>query len=121
MHAVEAFLIVYDVTHDRKWLDRALRIASVIIHDVARKGEYRVNEHFDTNWNPIRDYNIDNPAHRFRAYGGTPGHWIEWGRLMLHLRAALEARFETPPEWLLEDAKGLFHATIRDALGTRRG
>ncbi|XWV62293.1 AGE family epimerase/isomerase [Enterobacter hormaechei subsp. xiangfangensis] len=115
MHAVEAFLIVYDVTHDRKWLDRALRIASVIIHDVARKGEYRVNEHFDTNWNPIRDYNIDNPAHRFRAYGGTPGHWIEWGRLMLHLRAALEARFETPPEWLLEDAKGLFHATIRDA------
>jgi sulfoquinovose isomerase len=34
---------------------------------------------------------------------------------MLHLRAALEARFETPPEWLLEDAKGLFHATIRDA------
>ena len=73
MHAVEAFLIVYDVTHDRKWLDRALRIASVIIHDVARKGEYRVNEHFDTNWNPIRDYNIDNPAHRFRAYGGTPG------------------------------------------------
>ncbi|MCL7133706.1 AGE family epimerase/isomerase, partial [Escherichia coli] len=44
-----------------------------------------------------------------------PGHWIEWGRLMLHLHAALEARFETPPAWLLEDAKGLFHATIRDA------
>jgi sulfoquinovose isomerase len=115
MHAVEAFLIVYDVTHDRKWLDRALRIASVIIHDVARSGEYRVNEHFDSQWNPIRDYNKDNPAHRFRAYGGTPGHWIEWGRLMLHLHAALEARFETPPAWLLEDAKGLFHATIRDA------
>ena len=38
MHAVEAFLIVHDVTHDRKWLDRALRIASVIIHDVARSG-----------------------------------------------------------------------------------
>lgn len=38
MHAVEAFLIVYDVTHDRKWLDRALRIASVIIHDVAVAG-----------------------------------------------------------------------------------
>lgn len=115
MHAVEAFLIVYDVTHDKKWLDRALRIASVIIHDVARNGDYRVNEHFDSQWNPIRDYNKDNPAHRFRAYGGTPGHWIEWGRLMLHLHAALEARFETPPAWLLEDAKGLFHATIRDA------
>jgi sulfoquinovose isomerase len=113
MHAVEAFLIVYDVTHDRKWLDRALRIASVIIHDVARSGEYRV-EHFDSKWNPIRDYNKDNPAHRFRAYGGTPGHWIEWGRLMLHLHAALEARFETPPPgcWKMQR---LFHATIRDA------
>ncbi len=31
MHAVEAFLIVYDVTHDKKWLDRAIRVASVII------------------------------------------------------------------------------------------
>ncbi|WP_366538427.1 AGE family epimerase/isomerase, partial [Salmonella enterica] len=91
--AVEAFLIVYDVTHDKKWLDRAIRIASVIIHDVARNNHYRVNEHFDSQWNPIRDYNKDNPAHRFRAYGGTPGHWIEWGRLMLHLHAALEARF----------------------------
>ena len=57
MHAVEAFLIVYDVTHDKKWLDRAVRIASVIIHDVARNNNYRVNEHFDPNWNPLRDYN----------------------------------------------------------------
>ena len=71
MHAVEAFLIVYDVTHDKKWLDRAIRVASVIIHDVARNNHYRVNEHFDTQWNPLPDYNKDNPAHRFRAFGGT--------------------------------------------------
>lgn len=115
MHAVETFLIVYDVTHDRKWLDRALHIASVIIHDVARESEYRVVEHFDEYWNPLRDYNKDNPAHRFRAYGSTTGHWVEWSRLLLHLRAALEARFETPPDWLLEDAKKLFHRTICDA------
>ena len=57
MHAVEAFLIVYDVTHDKKWLDRAIRVASVIIHDVARNNHYRVNEHFDTQWNPLPDYN----------------------------------------------------------------
>ncbi|MGK4785560.1 AGE family epimerase/isomerase, partial [Salmonella enterica] len=54
MHAVEALLIVYDVTHDKKWLDRALSIASVIIHDVARNGDYRVNDHFDSQWNTIR-------------------------------------------------------------------
>lgn len=115
MHAVEAFLIVYDVTHEKKWLDRALRISSVIIHDVAKSSSYRVNEHFDTNWIPIREYNKDNPTHRFRAFGGTPGHWVEWGRLMLHLRASIEANFEKPPEWLLEDAKGVFHAALRDA------
>ncbi|MBW6090288.1 AGE family epimerase/isomerase [Escherichia coli] len=63
----------------KKWLDRAIRVASVIIHDVARNNHYRVNEHFDTQWNPLPDYNKDNPAHRFRAFGGTPGHWIEWG------------------------------------------
>lgn len=34
---------------------------------------------------------------------------------MLHLRAALIARGDAAPEWLLEDAKGLFNATIRDA------
>ncbi|TCP93475.1 sulfoquinovose isomerase [Cricetibacter osteomyelitidis] len=115
MHAVEAFMIVYDVTKDRKWLDRAVRIASVIIHDVARNNNYRVNEHFDFSWKPILDYNQDNPASHFRAYGGTPGHWVEWGRLMLHLRATLISINADVPEWLLEDAKNLFAAGVRDA------
>lgn len=115
MHAVEAFLIVYDVTKDRKWLDRALRITSVIIHQFARNNHYRVIEHFDSNWQPIKDYNKDEPASHFRAYGGTPGHWVEWGRLILHLRATLLAIGADVPEWLLEDAKNLFEAGIRDA------
>lgn len=115
MHAVEAFLIVYDVTKDKKWLDRAIRIASVIIHDVARNNHYRVNEHFDSNWNSILDYNKENPASHFRAYGGTPGHWVEWGRLMLHLRATLLANKMPTPDWLLDDAKNLFAAGVRDA------
>ncbi|MDH2925753.1 AGE family epimerase/isomerase [Lonepinella koalarum] len=115
MHAVEAFLIVYDITKDKKWLDRALRITSVIIHDVARNNHYRVNEHFDSHWQPLPDYNKENPASHFRAYGGTPGHWVEWGRLICHLRATLISIGEHAPEWLLEDAKNLFAAGIRDA------
>ncbi|WP_392560765.1 AGE family epimerase/isomerase [Orbus mooreae] len=115
MHAVEAFLIVYDVTKDKKWLDRAIRIASVIIHDVARNNHFRVNEHFDSNWTPLLDYNKESPASHFRAYGGTPGHWVEWGRLMLHLRATLLANKMETPDWLLEDAKNLFAAGVRDA------
>ncbi|MBW4032967.1 MAG: AGE family epimerase/isomerase [Acidobacteria bacterium] len=115
MHAVEAYLAAADVTGDRIWLDRAVRIAEVIIHTFARNNSYRVNEHFDENWKPLPDYNRDNPAHRFRAFGGTPGHWTEWARLLLHLRAALEARGETAPLWMLDDAKGLFAAAVRDA------
>ena len=115
MHAVEAFLIVYDVTHDRKWLDRATHIAKVIIHDVARNLHYRVNEHFDENWNTLPDYNKETPAQQFRAYGGTPGHWVEWGRLMCHIKAEYEAINEVAPKWLLEDAIGVFEAGIRDA------
>lgn len=115
MHAVEAYLAAADVTGDRVWLDRAVRIAEVIIHNFARNNSYRVNEHFDENWNPLPQYNSDNPAHRFRAFGGTPGHWTEWARLLLHLRAALQVRGDSAPDWMLEDAKGLFAAAVRDA------
>lgn len=115
MHAVEAFLVAADVTGDEKWLQRALTIAAKIIHDVAKSHEYRVVEHFDEDWNPLLDYNKDNPAHRFRAYGGTPGHWTEWSRLLLSLKESLLARGMDAPAWLVEDAIGLFDAAVRDA------
>ena len=93
-----SFLIVGDVTHDKKWLDRAIRVASVIIHDVARNNHYRVNEHFDTQWNPLPDYNKGNPAHhRFRAFE-VPVPLDRMGRLMLH-PCCLEACCEQPPAW----------------------
>ncbi|WP_022917692.1 AGE family epimerase/isomerase [Ruania albidiflava] len=115
MHAVEAFLVVADVTGDDVWLERALSIATTIIHRVARSNQYRVVEHFDPQWNPLLEYNSGNRAHRFRAYGGTPGHWMEWSRLLISLRDSLIARGRTAPEWLLEDARGLFQAATRDA------
>ncbi|MBM0964557.1 AGE family epimerase/isomerase, partial [Escherichia coli] len=115
MHKVEGYLIVYDVTDDKKWLDSAIRLTSMIIHDFARNDHYRVNEHFETQWNPLPDYNQDNPSHRFRAFGGTPGPCIDWGRLILRHHADLDARCEQPPDWLLQNAKRLQHATVRDA------
>ena len=115
MHSVEAFLVLHDVTGDDVWLDRALAIASYVIHTIAKANDYRVNEHFDENWAPLPDYNKDAPGDRFRAYGGTPGHWVEWGRLLVQLRATLIAEGEDAPAWLLEDAEGLFHAGVRDA------
>ena len=115
MHSVEAFLVLHDVTGDDVWIERALSIASLVIHDVAKNNNYRVNEHFDTDWKPLPDYNKDEPGDRFRAYGGTPGHWVEWARLLLQLRATLQAEGKPAPEWLVEDAIGLFDSAVRDA------
>jgi len=115
MHSVEAFLVLHDVTGDDVWLDRAMSISERIIHDVARSKGYRVNEHFDSDWTPLPDYNKDEPGDRFRAYGGTPGHWVEWSRLLLQMRATLHAEGKPAPDWLVEDAVGLFDSAIADA------
>ena len=81
MHATEAFLALADVTGDTRWLDRALRIVERVIHTHAARQRFMVIEHFDAQWNPVFDYNQDNPADGFRPYGITPGHGFEWARL----------------------------------------
>jgi sulfoquinovose isomerase len=111
MHSVEALLSAADVTGDVKLRDRAQRIIERVVHDLAAGNHWRIPEHFDDTWTPIPDYNIDVPAHPFRPYGATIGHWLEWARLALHLRASLG---QDAPAWLLDDARGLFHAAINE-------
>lgn len=109
MHTVEALLAAADVRRDRRLLDRALRILTRIVHDFARSNSWRIPEHFDRDWNAVLDYNLDTPAHPFRPYGATIGHWLEWARLSLHVRAALG---DGAPPWLLDDARSLFDAAV---------
>ena len=114
MHTVEAYLAAADVTGDRVWLDRAVRIVERVVHGFARGNGWRLPEHFDEGWSPLLDYNRETPAHPFRPFGATIGHWFEWARLTLHARAALEARGESAPAWMLDDAVGLFDAGVRE-------
>ncbi|MEE1649683.1 oligoribonuclease [Brachybacterium sp. J144] len=107
MHTVEALLAAADVTGERRWLDRAVGIASRAIDEFARANDWALPEHFDVDWNPLLDYNRDEPNHPFRPYGATVGHWIEWARLVLHARAALLAADGVAPEWMLEAATAL--------------
>ncbi|WP_299304891.1 oligoribonuclease [uncultured Brachybacterium sp.] len=107
MHTVEALLAAADVTGQRRWLDRAVGIATRAIDEFARLNDWALPEHFDIDWNPLLDYNQDQPAHPFRPYGATIGHWIEWSRLVLHARAALIAADGEAPEWMLEAATAL--------------
>ncbi|WP_188037380.1 AGE family epimerase/isomerase [Actinotalea sp. JY-7885] len=112
MHTVEAYLAAADVTGDVAWLERAARIVERVVHGLARGNGWRLPEHFDADWQPLLDYNRDVPAHPFRPYGATVGHWLEWARLTLHVRAALEAAGRPVEPWLLDDAVALFEAAV---------
>ena len=110
MHMVEAFLAAGDATGDTAWFERALQIAERLILDVASTNDWRVVEHFDEQWRPLPEYNADQPRHPFRPFGITPGHGLEWARLLLQVRASLPS----PPDWLLDAARGLFARAIED-------
>lgn len=111
MHTVEALLSAADVLGDTALRERALRVVTRVVHDLARGNEWRIPEHFDATWTPQLEYNVDEPAHPFRPYGATIGHWLEWSRLALHLRAGLG---DSAPDWLLDDARSLFEASLRE-------
>lgn len=110
MHTVEAYLAAGDATGDPVWFDRALAIAERLIRDVAGAHDWRVVEHFDEQWRPQPEYNRDQPRHPFRPFGITPGHGLEWSRLLLQVRASLPS----PPEWLLDAARSLFARAIAE-------
>jgi sulfoquinovose isomerase len=111
MHSVEAYLAAGDVTGDAVWHTRAASIAARLIDRYARANSWRIPEHYDAQWRPLLDYNIDRPGDQFRPYGTTPGHSFEWARLLLDLAAAQAA----PPAWLPEAAIALFDAAVADA------
>jgi mannose/cellobiose epimerase-like protein (N-acyl-D-glucosamine 2-epimerase family) len=112
MHTVEALLAAANATQDDLLLQHALRIVTRVVHDLARSNQWRIPEHFDQDWQPLFEYNVDAPAHPFRPYGATIGHWLEWARLTLHLRAALGDG--AAPDWMLDDARSLFDAAVRE-------
>ena len=91
--------------------DRAQRIVTRVVHDLARGNDWRIPEHFDATWTPLLDYNADEPAHPFRPYGATIGHWLEWARLALHLRAALG---DAAPAGCSTTRVALFDASVRE-------
>jgi mannose/cellobiose epimerase-like protein (N-acyl-D-glucosamine 2-epimerase family) len=111
MHSVEAYLAAGDVTGDPVWNERAISIASRLIDGHARANSWRIPEHYDEQWRPLPDYNLDHPSDQFRPYGTTPGHSFEWARLLL----TIEAARTSPPAWLLAAATALFDTAVADA------
>lgn len=117
MHMIEALLAAGDATGDPVWIQRALRIADRLVNQTAREHGWRIIEHFDSGWQPLPDYNADQPRHPFRPFGVTPGHGLEWSRLLLQIDAGLDRS----PGWLVEAARGLFARAVSDGWGEGGG
>ena len=81
MHTVEAFLAVWDATKEETYRARAGRIIERVI-TWARENEDRIPEHYTTDWVPDLTCNQDKKDDPFKPYGATPGHGIEWARLI---------------------------------------
>ena len=81
MHTVEAFLAAADVTGDEKYRVRAGRIVNRVIA-WAGDNEWRIPEHFTKEWKADLECNKETPDDPFKPYGATPGHGIEWARLI---------------------------------------
>ncbi|WP_296136110.1 AGE family epimerase/isomerase [uncultured Tessaracoccus sp.] len=112
MHLTEASLAAYEATGDRALLDRALRLADRFARQQlasGRPGPHRLVEHFDIHWTPEPEYNRDEPAHPFRPYGSTPGHWLEWAKLCLQL-----AGVAPEVHWLVPAARELFAGAVTE-------
>ncbi len=101
MHSTEALMAAFEATSDDAYLDKARRIASRIIGQHAKVHDFRVVEHFDEQWILDKDYRNGD---MFRPYGTTPGHWLEWSRLLLQLWVLDGKR----AAWMLDAAVALF-------------
>lgn len=110
MHTVEAYLAAGDVTGDPAWHERAGRI-SVRVAEWAAANDWRIPEHFDSDWMPMLEHHRDQPAHPFRPYGATVGHGLEWARLLLSVDASLG---EGAPAGLREAAIALYARAVAD-------
>lgn len=105
MHLTEALMAAFEATGDEAYLRKAERIASLIIGKHAASLGYRVAEHFDQNWVIDNDYR-GSPV--FRPPGGTPGHWLEWARLLVQLWELGGRKLA----WLTDAASRLFASSV---------
>ncbi len=81
MHTVEAFLAAADVTGNETLRMRAGRIIDHVLV-WAENNSWRIPEHYTRDWIPDLECNADKPDDQFKPYGATPGHGIEWARLI---------------------------------------
>ncbi len=114
MHTVEAFLAVADVSGDEKYRTRAGRIIEHVLV-WARGNDWRIPEHFTKNWTPDLDCNKEKPDDPFKPYGATPGHGIEWARLITQWAMSVYKDNPEAASEYVEAAERLYNRAVEDA------
>ena len=111
MHGCEAMMAAYEATHDRKYLQRALTLAtSITQRQAALTPEQLVWEHYRADWSVDPDYNRDDKTNIFRPWGFQTGHLTEWAKLLLQLEALLPSAER--PAWIVPTARRFFDAAM---------
>lgn len=114
MHTVEAFLAAADVAEDEKYRIRAGRIIDRVL-GWAKNNNWRIPEHYTKDWTPDLECNKDRPDDPFKPYGATPGHGIEWSRLITQWAlSSYRGKKEEAADYI-EAAEHLFNRAIGDA------
>jgi len=114
MHTVEAFLAVADVLARDDYRARAGRIIDHVIA-WASDNSWRIPEHFTSDWVADLECNKDRPADQFKPYGATPGHGIEWARLITQWATSTYGKDSSESASYIEAAENLFNRAISDA------
>lgn len=114
MHLTEALMAAYEVTLDQTYLDMAQSIAEFFINQNARRSGWRVPEHYTSDWQIDFDHRGD-PV--FRPKGVTPGHALEWSRLIIQLWRMNGSRFD----WMPEAARQLFMVAVQTGWNVEKG
>ncbi len=114
MHTVEAFLAAADVTGREEYRQRCHRMIDRVL-GWAEEFQWRLPEHYDSAWNPLPELNQDRPADPFKPYGATPGHGIEWSRLITQWALSASAKGEADASKYIDASERLFLRAVTDA------
>lgn len=112
MHTVEAFLAVADALADDSYRQRAGRIIDHVIA-WAKDNQWRIPEHYTKEWKVNLAMNKEKPDDPFKPYGATPGHGIEWARLISQWALSTYGH-EAEAMPYIEAAKALFDRAMAD-------
>lgn len=113
MHTVEAFLATADAIKDDTYRVRAGRIIAHVI-EWAKNNEWRIPEHFTKEWVPDLECNKEKPDDQFKPYGATPGHGLEWGRLITQWAVSTYKDNADYAEYV-DAAEHLYNRAVADA------